>query len=298
MPNHSYNSVIYTSIGANNYFIFLVNQTFAERYENVSSPEPLLLASDLGNWIPGYEPPRDPVLKQLLESALAGKLDRLNNEDCIRSYGKMYLSNRSNLLLVGSAFPPTINDTACISSIYVFNEAIDNPALYGNCAVDPVPWICSRSDCGVACLDRLNEVEPQNWTVTVVEAGESVAFGETMESAKFVDYCLSQPTEESCKLQSSLPIAMVIIFFNFLKVVIMLILAFGLQEARVQTIGDAIASFLIQPDHMVNGRCLYSSSDFKHAGLSGHPRDLIFTKKSLRFAETSEKRMWLLTYIL
>ena len=80
----------------------------------------------------------------------------------------------------------------------------------------------------------------------------------------------------------------------------MLILAFGrgLREARVQTIGDAITSFLIQPDHIVNGRCLYSASNFKQAGLSEHPRDLIFTKKSMRFTEVSERRMWLGAYIL
>jgi hypothetical protein len=95
---------------------------------------------------------------------------------------------------------------------------------------------------------------------------------------KPVHYCLSQPTEESCKLQFSLPIVIVIICFNFFKAVIMLILAFGLREPRVQTIGDAIASFLIQPDHIVNGRCLYSASDFKQSGLSGDPRDLVFTK--------------------
>ena len=78
----------------------------------------------------------------------------------------------------------------------------------------------------------------------------------------------------------------------------MLILAFGLREARVQTMGDAITSFLIQPDHIVFGRCLYNASDFKLAGLSGNPRDLTFTKKSMRFAETGERRVWILTYIL
>ena len=45
MPNHSYNSVNYASIGTNNYFVFLVNQTFVERYENVSSPEVLLIGT-------------------------------------------------------------------------------------------------------------------------------------------------------------------------------------------------------------------------------------------------------------
>jgi hypothetical protein len=62
--------------------------------------------------------------------------------------------------------------------------------------------------------------------------------------------------------------------------------------------GDAITSFSIQPDQIVKGRCLYSASDFELAGLSGHLRDLIFTKKSMGFAETGERRMWILTYIL
>jgi hypothetical protein len=279
-----------------------VNQTFVERYENVSSPGGLLDSMTDSDYPPGLLPPGDPVLRQL--HALAGKLDKLDNKDCIQSYGKMYLSDRSNLLLVGSAFPLTINDTALISYIYIYNEVMDSG---DKCAVDPVPWICPRYDCGVACVNRLNEVEPQNWTVKVPASPASEAVkshnwtvitAEEAVEAVSVDYCLSQPTEESCKLQFSLPIAMVIILFNFSKVVIMLILAFGLREARVQTIGDAVASFLIQPDHIVNGRCLYSTLDFRQAGLSGHPRELIFTKKSMRFAKTGEKRIWILTYIL
>ena len=220
-------------------------------------------------------------------------------------------SNRSNLLLVGSPSTIngtltltinggltvvdgtlTINDTTLIPSTFVPNEVIDKPQPPLNCAVDPVPWMCVDS-CDVACVNRLNEVDPQNWNVTW-----GSAYGETLVTDFVVDYCLSQPTEESCKLQFSLPIAIVIIIFNFSKAVIMLILAFGLREARVQTIGDAVASFLIQPDHIVNGRCLYSAPYFKHVGLSGKPRKLIFTNKSIRFAETGEKRVWLLTYIL
>ena len=222
------------------------------------------------------------ILGPLLESARAGELDRLENEDCIQSYGKWYLSDRSNLMLVGSA---PGNATHFIEPMFVPNELIDKPRPPLNCAVDPVPWICPKHDCEVACINRLNEVEPHNWTITVGRL------------SPLVDYCLSQPTEESCKLQFSLPIVMVIVFFGSFKMAIMLILTFGLREARVQTIGDAIASFLIQPDDIVNGRCLYSASDFKQERLLGNPRYLIFTNKSMRFAETSEKRVWLLTYI-
>ena len=308
MPNHSYNSVIYASIGANYYSVFLVNQTFVERYENVASTPALTRTTptpDPSASTPTVTTSYDQIassppelifdnaffdvnndsllLRQLQESALAGKLDRLDNEDCIRSYGKLYLSNRSNLLLVGSGSSLTVNSSIIIETV---------PAT---CAEDPVPWICPRYDCAVACVNRLNEVEPQNWTIAVFTDYSFESVGSALGP---VDYCLSQPTEESCKLQFSLLIAMVIIFFNFFKAVIMLILAFSLREARVQTIGDAIASFLIQPDDIVNGRCLYNASDFKRAGLSGHPLGLIFTNKSMRFAETGEKRVWLLTYIL
>jgi hypothetical protein len=314
MPNYSYNSVIYASIGANKYSVFLVNQTFVERYENVASTQTLTRTTptpEPSASVPtvtveaGYEQyassPSGPsglifddalidinndglVLRRLQESALAGKLDKLDNEDCIRSYGKLYLSNRSNLLLVGSASSLTVNSSIIFENV---------PGI--NCAEDPVPWICPRYDCEVPCVNRLNEVEPQNWTIAVFYLDGSESLGPPLGP---VAYCLSQSTEESCKLQFSFPIAMVIIFFNFFKAVIMLILVFGLREDRVQTIGDAIASFLIQPDHIVNSRCLYNTSDFKQAGLSGHPLDLIFTNKSMRFAETGGKRVWLLTYIL
>ena len=301
MPVHSYNSVIYASIGANDYLIFAVNPTFVERYENVSSFTTSLSYDEFVNLTTVHKPSVNQVLRQLQKSALAGELDRLNNEDCIQSYGKMYLSNRRNLLLVksevaflnGWSIPsntsiPSDTSIPSIPSIFIPNEVIDKPQPPLNCAVDPVPWICPNYDCEVACVNRLYEVEPRNWKP---QDWKGYIVGP-------VDYCLSQPTEESCKMQFSLPIAIVIIFFNFFKAVIMLILAFGLREARVQTIGDAIASFLIQPDDIVNGRCLYSVSDFKHAGLSGNPRDLIFTNKSMRFTETGEKRIWLLTYIL
>jgi len=62
--------------------------------------------------------------------------------------------------------------------------------------------------------------------------------------------------------------------------------------------GDAIASFLIRPDHILIGRCLYSASDFKKAGLSGHPCDLMFIEKRSRFFKADENSVEILTYIL
>jgi hypothetical protein len=150
--------------------------------------------------------------------------------------------------------------------------------------------------CGTSCVDELL-AEPQNWTVSI-GVWDTIHSNWAGEVDGQVDYCLSQPAEESCKLQFSLPIAIIVILLNISKAAIMLILAFGLQEARVQTMGDAITSFLIQPDHILSGRCLYGASNFKQAGLSGHPHDLIFTEKRRWFAEADAGNVKILSYIL
>jgi hypothetical protein len=292
MPSHSYNSVIYTSVGANNYYVFLVNQTFIEpRQANLSSPE-LLGLMDIYDNSDKYEDLTS-ILGHLQESALAGALDKLDNEKCIQYYGKMYQSDRRNLLLIGSGTDP---GPPAASFELINNEVIDSSH---GCAVDPVPWMCDTS-CEIPCVNRVDELlaEPQNWKVSIRVTGDTIYSNWQGDVDEQVDYCLSQPAEESCKLQFSLLIAIIVILLNISKAVIMLILAFGLQETRVQTIGDAIASFLIQPDHMLNGHCLYDESNFKQAGLSGHPYDLIFTEKRRWFAEADVGNVKILTYIL
>jgi hypothetical protein len=205
MPDCRYNSVIYTSLGANNYFVFLVNQTVIERYEDFP-PDELLVTPYSYRDSPSAPPPdinsslslAPSTLRQLQELALTDKLDKLDNEDCIRSYGKTYLSDRSNLLLVGP------NSNEMMLGIFVFNEIIDTP---DGCAVagDTVAWICSEYDCGeLACLNNLNEVleEPQNWEVVPNNGITSVPQTSPVNGNGNVDYCLSSPLKSLANCNS------------------------------------------------------------------------------------------------
>jgi hypothetical protein len=101
MPSRSYNSVIFASVGANNYMVFSVNQTIIESHDFLDS-----LSWD-----------EAPILK----STLAGRLDRLENEQCIRSYATMFLSSRSNLLLVTSSYVDIIRT----SFVYKYHTSTD-----------------------------------------------------------------------------------------------------------------------------------------------------------------------------
>ena len=91
--------------------------------------------------------------------------------------------------------------------------------------------------------------------VALAEQGEWEPFGFD------VDYCLSENVPETCSYSGSVPILIVVIVCNALKVIVMLVTAFRLRGNSLITIGDAIESFLYQPDESTRGSCLLSRSD-------------------------------------
>jgi len=79
-----------------------------------------------------------------------------------------------------------------------------------------------------------------------------------------VKYCLSQRLREHCKLQFSLHIALLVIILNLLKATVMLILAFSVKERPLMTMGDAVSSFLQQPDSTTENVCLLTMSNVQY----------------------------------
>ena len=63
-----------------------------------------------------------------------------------------------------------------------------------------------------------------------------------------ISYCLSETAKERCKLQFSLPILLVVLFFNVVKATCMIITVRAFDSPTLLTIGDAINSFLRVPD--------------------------------------------------
>lgn len=79
------------------------------------------------------------------------------------------------------------------------------------------------------------------------------------------EYCYSeiQPTK-SCSLQFSLPLIYVVIGSNIIKVLCMLATVYklwNLEDSILATVGDAVDSFLRNPDTTTMGYCLLDGSD-------------------------------------
>lgn len=80
-----------------------------------------------------------------------------------------------------------------------------------------------------------------------------------------VSHCLSKDAKQRCQVLFSLPIALVVLACNSIKVVCMFLAAKSVHRRDVLlTVGDAVASFLTRPDLTTRGRCLLSRSDIEH----------------------------------
>ena len=62
-----------------------------------------------------------------------------------------------------------------------------------------------------------------------------------------VDHCLSQVTNEACKLMFSMPIALTVIVMNAIKIGLILSMIFTTDTDQLLSIGDALQSFLKKP---------------------------------------------------
>ena len=121
--------------------------------------------------------------------------------------------------------------------------------------------------------------------------------------AQPISYCLSEPIPERCTLQYSMHILIVVVICNALKVLVMLFIFWKQETETLVTLGDAISSFLDNPDPTTAGQCLASKRDirkeFKPRDMNGDqflaPKEWQ-SKGCFWFAAPSGKR-WLSTIL-
>jgi hypothetical protein len=81
-----------------------------------------------------------------------------------------------------------------------------------------------------------------------------------------IDHCLVRRTEPHCKLQVSFHILVIVMICNSIKIVSMLWALFYRTEVTFVTFGDAISSWLDDPDDATKGRCLASRREILDLG--------------------------------
>jgi hypothetical protein len=252
VPLHLFfNSVVFTNLQANNYFVVPTTEVWMQGGQygvsnfidmNATEVEAIVTNVDLYRW-------------NLTDPGKASLYKRIDAEECFNTYDIQYLSADGNIYIVQEN-PIVFRNP----SIWWFNTTIPAWVKKSSEAIDAhigssIPflskpdsypsnrWRCPSRNTKTCDVDDEHEV-PQNksnW--------------EPYESP--VKYCLVEQVEETCKLQFSFAIAMLVIAANLVKAICMgLTFRTCRQHAALVTIGDASSTFLDDPDAETNRRCL------------------------------------------
>lgn len=176
------------------------------------------------------------------EALLGGdptKIKILDKRACIQAYGRQFIPDRKNLVVVVSGYNST--GWALLKELRFAENGY-------NTGLQPFSWICdSMNFPGKSCDIKEAMARADTWTV---RGGQ-------------VQYCLSEAKPEKCSLQYSLHIMIAVIICNAVKAVCMVLAVFESKDNPLVTVGDAVASFLNNEDTTTVGMCIVTMKEIK-----------------------------------
>ncbi|KAK5045445.1 hypothetical protein LTR84_009309 [Exophiala bonariae] len=219
--------------------------------------------------------------------------ERLEIAECIKAYGSQFISKR------GDVIPILSTDTAQAGlDMAVVGRGI--PTIFRREAT--WSWMCMPVlDPGSNARACPNLPSAEHWQIILTPPIRYLANWTTVDGASRVDatvtHCLSRPSPELCKLEFSLYFMAAVIVCNFIKATAMIITLYSCDEMPLVTLGDAIASFLAEPDPVTSGNCLLSKEELGTSE-GWYPRARAWKATRRRWFNSASKKRWMLCNIL
>ncbi|PVH98173.1 hypothetical protein DM02DRAFT_596380 [Periconia macrospinosa] len=309
LPLHLlYNSAVYMSIASFEYYAAAVGQSFIDNPNCDGCTD----VYDSTHWNSTsrslYPNATNEKVRDLRQKAREGRLKRLENLDCINTYAKMIQSTfGSVLLVVQDKDVPSQNPKSMQENSSVFWDSFNYNAQ-GSIDMEPYKWICSSfatNRSSPDCTKNIGKVRasPVDWTVKIPcligqRDDECENTGSHMKGP--IQYCLAEEVEPVCRIQWSMPIAIVVVILNFFKAALIFYTAFGIKEEPLMAIGDAVTSFLESPDTTTRNMCLSSKKNIAALGgkFNAGPRRWGEENFSWRHAASRKRRFFSFSLML
>ncbi|KAE9582748.1 hypothetical protein CGMCC3_g1083 [Colletotrichum fructicola] len=286
-----YNSVIFSTLSSVDYQAALVTQDFLKG----AAWNDTELAKIVDLW-GGPGTANMNQLKDIQTSAAAGSLTRLDNSQCIQAYqSSLYESSWKNLLLVTS-----LSNNDSIIQVWTHQaEAIETSEN----------WLC-HGDVGpngnAATTCNFNDLvsHASSWKIAGVCRDNTYSSACVSPFDAPILYCLAEPFPGNCKIQVSTTLLTIVILFNAVKVACLLTTAFSRKFEPLGTVGDAISSFLEQPDDRTANlgpvcKSLVQKHSWKKAYISGSQNmSFPFKRKPRRWARAVSGSRWFICMAL
>ena len=215
------------------------------------------------------------VLDTLHKEAVSGSLVKYDAASCMAEYAGNFVSRVRNVLLV-TKDTDNVNNALGGGSWDSYNEI-------------PYAWLCGPDfdsnpygySPSPVCTLSIATASVDTWTV----------------DKHLISYCMIETVEEECRLSFSLGIMLIVIAANAIKATIMILTFVRLKEPTLVTLGDAIASFLDEPDPTTTGICLSTRADICAGRWKNQPAKQWVSKRHFWFKAASIKR-WLTCNVL
>jgi hypothetical protein len=238
--------MIFVTYSLNSYDVFVAQQSFLTNDNFTFNLSPN--ATEAGSLNDRFAP----LLNVLHDQAQAGELKNYSNRDCLDKLSVPMQSKHGNVVLITS-FPTTGIDLLDLALDPQRNDVFDVyhagiPSEDAGSSGEQYMWICDQRKAlgNDSCLYQVDNIKGnvKNWTIS--------------DGNRTVDHCLVQETEEHCKLQVSLTMSLICIGTIAFKVLVMFAAALFVNETPLMTTGDAIESFMKDPDPYTQGMCMAS----------------------------------------
>jgi len=237
-----YNSAVFSSLATTEYTVFAASPNlFTDRSVDWSQ-------SIYGDYSGG----------DLQHIRNAKNWQRLENKACIEAYGQEFVSAYGDLVAISTNLNAT-NPAVAINKVEITSTGFSGVGT-------PYEWICwstqttgSQQNCDIGRLIS----QPKPWKlIDHPRMSDGSGDGRSALPELSIDYCLSDPVEERCRLQFSLVIMGIVIGCNVVKTICMVLTLWYHRSQPLVTLGDALASFLDHPDPTTENMCLANKSSF------------------------------------
>ena len=254
LPLHlMYNSAVFDTLSIHTYAVYVVSQDFITgapfSFEGHSDYYSSGSTDSLHGGFP--DPPKQYYTEQLekLRSSNSGiKTKKLTAKNCILTYGNVFGNSKYKDVLA-------VSRTRSTNSLLYFHGG----GIWENATASTDLWFCEfhKADHG---------------SCNVAEAASDAQ--DLMVDTYPIDYCFAQEVDEKCMLQFSLPIMLIVIICNLIKLACMIYVVLKKTSQPLMIVEDAIASFLNESDIITNNICL---------------TDTFFSKKNLASSKIDMK---------
>ncbi|PWY77254.1 hypothetical protein BO94DRAFT_588588 [Aspergillus sclerotioniger CBS 115572] len=233
VPIHMiYNSVIFSSISTLDYGMILIP-------EDLTATESLVGKDEAAAFFDAVGSTPEVILTEIFD----GTFQNMSNLDCLKKYDVQYNTHLGTLVFVADRQ-------------YFSNLSSLRANMYGESSLyDYVKLIGEKSRAEAS-------IEEGHWTVEGMDWAGGDTYGYYDEPPSIpISRCMGKTTTQRCRLLFSPSIALAVISFNLAKVICMYLTARTDRSEIFLRVGDAISSFLAQPDPTTKSRCLMSRED-------------------------------------